>query len=108
MEFHPFIAHGIAPECGPSNIRDKSTPNEAQSTQEKLYSTVTFYSDQPTHGIAPECGIPLPGVQNTQSKSLWHLTEKGNKAKFHYVSKLWKLSYSKIKQFCYKLVLIDT
>ena len=75
--------------------------------QEKLCSTVTFYSDQPTHGIAPECGIHLPGVQNAQSKSLWHLTEKGNKSKFHYVSKLWKLSYSKIKQFCYKLVLID-
>ena len=32
MEFHPFIAHGIAPECGASNIRHKSTPNEAQST----------------------------------------------------------------------------
>ena len=38
--------------------------------QEKLYSTVTLYSDQPTHGIAPECGIHLPGVQNSQSKSL--------------------------------------
>ena len=76
--------------------------------QEKLYSTVTFYSDQPTYGIAPECGIHLPGIQNAQSKSLWHLTEKGNKSKFHYVSKLQKLSYSKIKQFCYKLVLIDT
>ena len=43
--------------------------------QEKLYSTVTLYSDQPTHGIAPECGIHLPGVQNTESKYLWHLTE---------------------------------
>ena len=75
--------------------------------QEKLYGTVTFYSDQPTHGIAPECGIHLPSIQNAQSKSLWHLTEKDNKSKFHYVSKLRKLSYSKIKQFCYKLVLID-
>ena len=75
--------------------------------QEKFYSTVTFYSDQPTHGIAPECGIHLTGIQNAQSKSLWHLTEKGNRSKFHYVSKLQKLSYSKIKQFCYKLVLID-
>ena len=73
--------------------------------QEKLYSTVTLYSDQPTHGIAPECGIHLPGVQNAQSKSLWYLTEKGNKSKFHYVSKLQKLSYSKIRQFCYQLVL---
>ena len=53
--------------------------------QEKLYSTVTLHSDQPTHGIAPECGIHLPGVQNTESKYLWHLTEKGNKSKFHYV-----------------------
>ena len=75
--------------------------------QEKLYNTVTFYSDQPTHGIAPECEIHLPDIQNAQSKSLWHLTEKGNKSKFHYVSKLWKLSCKKIKQFCYKLVLID-
>ena len=25
--------------------------------QEKLNSTVTLYSDQPTHGIAPECGF---------------------------------------------------
>ena len=49
--------------------------------QEKLNSTVTLYSGQPTHGIAPECGIHLPGVQNAQSKSLWHLTEKGNKIK---------------------------
>ena len=32
MEFHPFKAHGIAPECGASNIKHKSTPNEAQST----------------------------------------------------------------------------
>ena len=56
--------------------------------KEKLYSTVTLYSDQPTHGIAPECGIHLPGIQNAQSKSLWHLTEKGNKSKFHYISKL--------------------
>ena len=31
MEFHPFIAHRIAPECGASNIRHKSTPNEAES-----------------------------------------------------------------------------
>ena len=31
-EFHPFIAHGIALEYGASNIRHKSTPNEAQST----------------------------------------------------------------------------
>ena len=64
MEFHPFIAHGIARECGTSNIRHKSTPNEHNLRQEKLYSTVAFYSDQPTHGIAPECGIHLPGVQN--------------------------------------------
>ena len=76
--------------------------------QEKLYSTVTLHSDQPTHGIAPECQIHLPGIQNTQSKSLWHLTEKGNKSKFHYVSKLQKLSHSKIRQLCYQLVLIDT
>ena len=75
--------------------------------QEKLSSTVTLYSDHPTHGMAPECGIHLPGTQNTQTKSLWHLTEKGNKSKFHYISKLWKLSYSKIKQFCNQLVLID-
>ena len=34
--------------------------------QEKLYSTVTFYSDQPTHGIAPECGIHLLGIQNAK------------------------------------------
>ena len=26
MEFHPFIAHGIALECGASDIRHKSTP----------------------------------------------------------------------------------
>ena len=52
--------------------------------KEKLCSTVTLYSDQQTHGIAPECGIHLPGIQNAQSKSLWHLTEKGNKSKFHY------------------------
>ena len=75
--------------------------------QEKLNSTVTFYSDQPAHGIAPECGIHLPGIQNTQSKSLWRLTEKGNKSKFYYVSKLQKLRYSKIRQFCNQLVLID-
>ena len=75
--------------------------------QEKLNSTVTLYSGQPTHGIAPECGIHLPGIQNTQSKSLWHLTEKGNKSKFHYVLKLQKLSYSKIRQFCNQLVLIE-
>ena len=67
--------------------------------QEKLYSTVTLYSDQPTHKIAPECGIHLLGIQNAQSKSLWHLTEKGNKSKFHYFFKLLKLSYSKIRQF---------
>ena len=65
--------------------------------KEKLYSTVTLYSDQPTHGIAPECGIHLPGIQNAQSKSPWHLTGKGNKSKFHYVSKLQKLSCSKIR-----------
>ena len=76
--------------------------------QEKPNSTVTLYSDQPTHGIAPEWGIHLLGIQNAQSKSLWHLTEKGNKSKFHYVSKLRKLSYSKIRQFCNQLVLIDT
>ena len=64
MKFHPFIAHGIAPECGASNIRHKSTPNEHNLCQEKLYSTVTLYSDQQTHGIAPECRILLPGVQN--------------------------------------------
>ena len=75
--------------------------------QGTLNSTVTLYSDQPTHGIAPECGIHLPGIQNAQSKSLWHLTEKGNKSKLHYVLKLWKLSYSKIRQFCNQLVLID-
>ena len=75
--------------------------------QEKLNSTVTLYSNQPTDGIAPECGIHLPGIQNAQSKSLWHLTEKGNKSEFHYVSKLWKLSYSKIRQFWNQLVLID-
>ena len=62
---------------------------------------------EPTHGIAPECGIHSPYIQNAQSKPLWHFTEKGNKSKFHYVLKLWKLSYSKIRQFCYKVVLID-
>ena len=107
MEFHPFVAHGIAPECGASNIRYKSTPKKHNLRKEKLYSTVTLYSDQPTHGIAPECGIHLPAIQNAQSKSLWHLTENGNKSKFHYISKLRKLSYSKIRQFCYQLVLID-
>ena len=66
MEFHPFVAHGIAPECGASDIR---------------------YSDQQTHGIAPECGIHLPRIQ---SKSLWHLTEKGNKLKFHYIFEITK------------------
>ena len=76
MEFHPFIAHGISPECGASDIRHKSNKNEIQSLcQEKLYSTVTLYSDQPTHGIAPECGIHLPG---------------GNKSKFHYVFEIMK------------------
>ena len=50
--------------------------------QEKLNSTVTFYSDQPTHGIAPECGIHSPGTQNTQSKSLWHLIEKATNQNF--------------------------
>ena len=67
--------------------------------QEKLNSTVTLYSDQPTHGMAPECEIHLLGTQNTQSKSLWHLTEKGNKSKFHYVSKLQKLSSVKSDSF---------
>ena len=43
--------------------------------QEKLNSTVTLCSDQPTHGMTPECGIHLPGTQNAQSKSLLHLTE---------------------------------
>ena len=52
--------------------------------QEKLYGTVTLHSDQPTHGIAPEWGIHLPDVQSAQRESLWHLTEKGNKSKFHY------------------------
>ena len=75
--------------------------------QEKLNSTVTFYSDQPAHEIAPECRIHLPGIQNAQSKSHWHLTEKSNKSKLHYVSKLWKLSDSKIRQFCNQLILID-
>ena len=41
MEFHPFVAHGIALECGASDIRHKSTPNEAQSmsgeTQQYCY-----------------------------------------------------------------------
>ena len=107
MKFHPFLAHGIAPECGASDIRHKSIPNEHNLRQEKLNSTVMLYSDQPTHGIAPECGTHLLGIQNAQSKSLWHLTEKGNKSKFHYVSKLQKLSYSKIRQFCNQLILID-
>ena len=75
--------------------------------QEKLNSTVTLYSDQPTHRIAPECGIHLPDIQNAQSKFLWHLTEKSNKSKVHYVSKSQKLSYNKIRQFCNQLVLID-
>ena len=88
MEFHPFIAQGIAPECGASNIRPKEPQMKHNLRKEKLYSTATLYSDQPTHGIAPECGIHLPGIQNAQSKSLSHLTEKGNKSKFHYVSKL--------------------
>ena len=71
--------------------------------QEKLYSTVTLYSVQPTHGIAPECGIHLPGVQNTQSKSLWHLTEKSNKSKFLYVPKLRRVIwFNKIVQIASK------
>ena len=80
--------------------------------QEKLYSTVTLYSDQPTHGIAPECGIHLPGIQNAQSKSLWHLTEKSNKSKFHYVPKLRRVIwFNKIVQIeskpkCFKGIFI--
>ena len=81
MEFHPFQAHWDCTGRRSSDIRHKSTPNEAQSTS-GLYSTVSLYSDQPTHGIAPECRIHLPGVQNAQSKCLWHLTEKGNKSRF--------------------------
>ena len=91
MDFHPLVAHGIAPECGTSDIRHKSTPKKRNLRQENLYSTVTLYSDQSTHGIAPECGIHLPGVQNAQSKSLWHLTEKGNKSKFHYVLEITEI-----------------
>ena len=30
------------------------------------------------------------GIQNVQSESLWHLTEKGNKSKFHYVFEIMK------------------
>ena len=85
----------------------QSTPKKHNLRQEKLNSIVTLYSDQPTDGMAPEGGIHLPGAQNAQSESLWHLTEKGNKSKFHYVSKLQKLSYSKIRQFRNQLVLID-
>ena len=85
-----FIAHGIALECGASHIRHKSTSDEAQSMSGELYSTVTLHSDQPTHGIAPECGIHLLGIQNSQSKSLWHLTKKGNKSKFNYVFEIRK------------------
>ena len=38
MEFHPSIAHGIAPECGASDIRHKSTPNEAQGQNQLFVS----------------------------------------------------------------------
>ena len=58
--------------------------------QEKLYSTVTLHSDQPTRGIALECGIHLLGIQNVQSESLWHLTKKGNKSKFDYIFEITK------------------
>ena len=58
--------------------------------QEKLYSTVTLHSDQPTHGIASEYRIHLPGVQNAQSEYFWYFTKKGNKSKFHYVFEITK------------------
>ena len=31
MEFHPFVAHGVALESETSAIRHNGTPNEAQS-----------------------------------------------------------------------------
>ena len=71
-------------------MRHKSTLKKHNLRQEKFYSTVTLYSDQPTHGITPEGGTHLPGIQNGQSESLWCLTKKGNKSNFHYVFEITK------------------
>ena len=64
---------------GSFRYQPQKYPKEAQSTSGETLVLLAPLQWQLTHGIAPERGIHLQGVQNAQGKSLWHLTEKGNK-----------------------------
>ena len=51
MEFHPFIAHGLHRNAELQISGTKVPQMKHNLRQEKLYSTVTFYSDQPHMGL---------------------------------------------------------